>query len=169
MRITRPLAALALAATAIAFTAATALAADASAVNTPAASSAPKIIKWGPYNKGPVGTRATTRGVLHITGEDHAILPTADQVRIIGQVSDLATAKRLCGWAVFRISFFKKGQPSHIVRGVYDCTYGTPKRFDLTFRDVYQVELKVCVDPKLKEPSLTCRAAGTWKSLYVSK
>lgn len=166
MRVTRPLAALALAAAVVSIAPTAALAASAPAAAAAETGAANKIIKWGPYF---AGSKAKTLGLLTVIGEDHDILPTADTVRFAGEVYDLTAAKKICGWAVFRISSFVKGKPVLKTHSVVDCTHGTPKRFAFQYHDVYQVELKVCAEPKQKQPSLTCLYAGTWKTLYLSK
>ncbi|MFI6326154.1 hypothetical protein ACIBG8_52145 [Nonomuraea sp. NPDC050556] len=129
-----------------------------------ASASASAKIPWGPYS-GP-GVRAS--GSLTPSGEDHAVLPTADTVKIVGKVTDLDRSKGNCGWVVFRIGYRKGNNLPSYERYVIDCSYGTAKKFTRTYHDVYQVELKVCSEPKAKKPSLTCYYSGTWKVLYTS-
>ncbi|AQZ68490.1 unnamed protein product [[Actinomadura] parvosata subsp. kistnae] len=121
---------------------------------------------WGPYHA--PGKAAKTSGTLTATGEDHADLPTADVVRIAGKVED-RTRGTSCGWAVFRITYRSGSNLPNKERWARDCSYGTPKPFSFKYRDVYQVELKVCSEAKAAKPSLNCLYAGTWKTLYLSK
>ncbi|MEU4575720.1 hypothetical protein ACBI99_43355 [Nonomuraea sp. ATR24] len=132
----------------------------------PAAHAAPSAGSWGPYQA--PGKRAVAAGTLTATGEDHADLPTADAVRISGTVRD-NTRGAACGWAVFRITYRSGGELPFRHRWARDCSYRTPKHFTISHGDVYQVELKVCAEPKAAKPSLTCLYAGTWKTLYLSK
>ncbi|GAA2209648.1 hypothetical protein GCM10009850_051070 [Nonomuraea monospora] len=152
MAIVRTLAGLTLAATA-------ALALTAQAAN--AASDT-----WGPYHA--PGKAAKAAGTLTATGEDHADLPTADVVRVSGKIQD-NTRGAACGWAVFRITYRSGNELPNREHWARDCSYGTPKKFSFKYRDVYQVELKVCAEAKAAKPSLNCLYAGTWKTLYLSK
>ncbi|MFB4271250.1 hypothetical protein [Nonomuraea sp. GTA35] len=152
MAITRTLAGLTLAATAT-----LALTAPAHAT-----ASAP----WGPHYA--PGQAAKAAGTLTATGEDHADLPTADTVRVSGKVQD-NTRGATCGWAVFRITYRSGNDLPNRSHWARDCSYRTPKQFSFTYRDVYQVELKVCAERKAAKPSLNCLYAGTWKTLYLSK
>ncbi|MEV4799687.1 hypothetical protein AB0K18_06685 [Nonomuraea sp. NPDC049421] len=147
---------------------AAALAPAAQAAATPAETTeiAAPAKSWGTYYAPRRAAKAW--GTLTATGEDHADLPTADSVRITGKVHD-NTRRSSCGWAVFRITYRSGNQLPFRERWVRDCSYGSPKHFSLRYRDVYQVELKVCSEPKAKKPSLTCLYAGTWKTLYLSK
>ncbi|GAA3092928.1 hypothetical protein [Nonomuraea salmonea] len=126
----------------------------------------PPAKSWGTYYAPRRAAKAW--GTLTATGEDHADLPTADSVRITGKVYD-NTRRSSCGWAVLRITYRSGNELPFRERWVRDCSYGSPKHFSLRYRDVYQVELKVCSEPKAKKPSLTCLYAGTWKTLYLSK
>lgn len=121
---------------------------------------------WGPYYA--PGKAAKTFGTLTATGEDHADLPTADTVRITGKLYD-QTRRSSCGWAVFRITYRVGNNLPHRLHSVRDCTYRDAKLYRFTYRDVYQVELKVCSEGKAPRPSLVCQYAGTWKTLYLSK
>lgn len=159
MSISRTLAGLTAAATAaIATLAAVAPAAQAAQADAGSA--------WGPYHA-PRHT-AKTWGTLSAVGEDHATLPTARQVKITGKVYD-NTRGSACGWAVFRITYRKGNNLPFRHHSVIDCSYRTPKHFSFKYRNVYQVELKVCSEFKTAKPSLNCLYAGTWKTLYLSK
>jgi hypothetical protein len=171
MTITRTLTGLALATVLVSVApavahAATALpdraATDATAVQTAATS-------WGAYYAPGRGAKAL--GSLRVTGEDHEDIPAAATARISGKVYDLTRKTSTCGWAVFRITYRTSGGnlpfKHHTVR---DCSYGTPKSFAFSHRNVYQVELKVCTEgAKSSKPSNTCLYAGTWKVIYLSK
>lgn len=159
MTISRTLAGLAIAATATLATVAT-LAPAAQATTDGAGT------PWGAYYA--PGHAAKAAGTLTATGEDHADLPTADVVRISGRIHD-DTRGAACGWAVFRIGYRSGNNLPSKNRWVRDCSYRTPKRFSLKYRDVYQVEIKVCAERKAAKPSLNCLYAGTWKILYLSK
>ncbi|MDA0633682.1 hypothetical protein OUY22_09655 [Nonomuraea sp. MCN248] len=158
MSLSRPVAALALAAGAMLLIAPAAQAATATAE-----ASSP----WGPRYA--PGQKAKAVGTLTATGEDHADLPTADSVKITGKVYDYAASSKVCGWAVFRITYRDGNQLPFKHRSVRDCTYRTAKKFAFTDHDVYQVELKVCAEGKRSRPSDVCLYAGTWKTLYLSK
>ncbi|MFG1709533.1 hypothetical protein ACFLIM_40755 [Nonomuraea sp. M3C6] len=123
---------------------------------------------WGPYYA--PGHSAKAVGTLTATGEDHDVLPTADVVKISGKVYDYTRKSGICGLAVFRITYRDSTNnlpfKHHTVR---DCSYRSAKPFSFKYRDVYQVELKVCAEGKSGKPSLTCLYAGTWKTLYLSK
>jgi hypothetical protein len=121
---------------------------------------------WGPYSAPGGGARAS--GTLKATGEDRAVLPTADSVRITGRITDLTRSRKSCGWAVFRIAYRKGSNLPFYERYVRDCSYGSPKAFTRVYPNVYQVELKVCSEPYAAEPSLVCLSAGSWKVLYTS-
>ncbi|WP_433444157.1 hypothetical protein [Nonomuraea sp. CA-141351] len=122
---------------------------------------------WGPYYA--PGHAAEAAGTLTATGEDHADLPTADVVRVSGKVSDHTRRATTCGWAVFRITYRSGNNLPFRQHTVRDCSYRTPKHFSFSYRDVYQVELKICAESKATKPSLVCLYAGTWKTLYLSK
>jgi hypothetical protein len=160
MTISRTLAGLAIAATAT-ITAVTTVAPAAQAAT--AADSA----AWGPYYA--PGRAAHAVGTLTATGEDHADLPTADVVRVSGKVYDHTRPATTCGWAVFRITYRSGSNLPNRQHAVRDCSYRSPKSFSFSYRDVYQVELKVCSESKSAKPSLVCQYAGTWKTLYLSK
>ncbi|GGK80770.1 hypothetical protein Sme01_44810 [Sphaerisporangium melleum] len=163
MRITRTLTGLAITA---AFVATAPLAADAATGPSDAVATTTVAKNWGSYYA--PGRAAKAFGSLTATGEDHEDLPTADTVKISGKVYDL-TRSRSCGWAVFRITY-RSGNNLPFKHGVVrDCSYGSPKKFAVKYHDVYQVELKVCSEPKAAQPSLNCLYAGTWKVLYLSK
>ncbi|MER5624934.1 hypothetical protein ABT061_28260 [Streptosporangium sp. NPDC002544] len=168
MTITRSLTALALAAALISITPVAAQAATGPTEDTTAAQSATQgTIQWG-VRYAP-GRKAKTHGSLTVTGEDHADIPAAATGRISGKVYDL-TKGPSCGWAVFRLTYrTADGNLPFKHRSVVDCSYGTPKSFAFTQRDLYQVELKVCSEAKASKPSLNCLYEGTWKVLYVSK
>lgn len=165
MTITRPLAVLAAAAAVVAIAPA---AAQAATVHSDAVSAGETARAWGPYYA--TGKRAKTAGSLAASGEDHADLPTADTVKISGKLYDQTRSTSTCGWAVFRITYKANGNNlPHKHRSVRDCSYKTAKPYAFSYRDVYQVELKVCAEGKAAKPSLTCLYAGTWKTLYLSK
>lgn len=130
-------------------------------------SDAQDTIHWG--NRYAPGRKARTHGSLTVSGEDHADIPAAARGRISGKVYDL-TKGSSCGWAVFRLTYRTSGGDLPFKhRSVVDCSYGTPKSFSFTQRDLYQVELKVCSEAKASKPSLNCLYAGSWKVLYVSR
>ncbi|NUW32388.1 hypothetical protein HTZ77_13245 [Nonomuraea sp. SMC257] len=155
MSIARPLIALSgLAATLIAF--------------APAAQAA-AATSWGPYYA--PGHAAKAAGTLAASGEDHADIPAADVVKIAGTVQDNTRSTATCGWAVFRVTYRDSSNNLPFMHHSFrDCSYGGPKRFSFSHHDVYQVELKVCAQPRsATKPSDTCLYAGTWKVLYLSK
>jgi hypothetical protein len=81
--------------------------------------------------------------------------------------SYLATARKH-GVNFFRISAeAANGEVSLKHRSFRTCSYGKPLKFAFSYKNVYEVELKVCAEVKASKPSLTCLYAGTWKSLYV--
>ncbi|MET7333121.1 hypothetical protein [Nonomuraea sp. NPDC005650] len=160
MTIPRTLAGLAIAATAT-------IAALATVAPAAQAATAADSAAWGPYYA--PGRAAHAVGTLTATGEDHADLPTADVVRVSGKVYDHTRRTATCGWAVFRITYRSGNNLPNRQHAVRDCSYATPKRFSFSYRDVYQVELKVCSEAKSAKPSLVCLYAGTWKTLYLSK
>ncbi|MCF6470877.1 hypothetical protein FAF44_21125 [Nonomuraea sp. MG754425] len=121
---------------------------------------------WGPYSA--PGKAAQASGTLTATGEDHGDLPTADLVRVSGKLSD-NTRGPACGWAVFRVTYRSGSNLPFREHPVRHCSNRKPKSFSFKYRDVYQVELKVCSERKAAKPSLTCLYAGTWKTLYLSK
>ncbi|MEU8383825.1 hypothetical protein [Streptosporangium sp. NPDC048865] len=170
MTISRLLAGTALATALLSIVPATAQAATAPATPQAAAgtTAAQGAGPWGTYYA--PGRKAKANGSLTVSGEDHADIPAAERGRISGKVYDL-TRGPSCGWAVFRLTYRTadgKNLPfKH--RSIVDCSYGTPKSFAFTQRDLYQVELKVCSGAKATKPSLNCLYAGTWKVLYVSK
>ncbi|GII66737.1 hypothetical protein Skr01_68220 [Sphaerisporangium krabiense] len=166
MTITRTLAGLAATAALVSFAPVAAQAATGPSGASTSATAA-TTVKWGTYYA--PGKRAKALGGLVATGEDHADIPTADSVKISGKVTDL-TRTSACGWAVFRVTYRdENGGLPFRHRSVLDCSYGTPKSFSFSQRDVYQVELKVCSEPKAAKPSLNCLYAGTWKVVYLSK
>ncbi|WP_406674662.1 hypothetical protein WBK31_09750 [Nonomuraea sp. N2-4H] len=152
-------------ATAAAFAPATA-ATTAGTATEITASAGTSAKSWGAYYAPRRAAKAL--GTLTITGEDHATLPTADFVRISGKVYD-NTRRSSCGWALFRITYRDGDQLPFRERWVRDCTYGSPTRFSFRQSDVYQIELKVCSEPRASRPSANCRYGGTWKTLYLSK
>ncbi|MBF8190192.1 hypothetical protein ITP53_31595 [Nonomuraea sp. K274] len=164
MTITRTLAALAL-------TAATAATSVATAVTLAPAAQAATIsaaTTWGPHYA--PGRAAKAVGSLTATGEDHDVIPTADVVRVSGKVYDHARRSGICGWAVFRVTYRDAtGNLPFRHHSVRDCSYRTAKEFSFKYRDVYQVDLKVCAAGRTAKPSPTCLYAGTWKILYLSK
>ncbi|MFC4537094.1 hypothetical protein [Sphaerisporangium dianthi] len=163
MRITRTLTGLAIT---TAFVALAPIAAQAAATGSSDAVTA-GTTSWGSYYAPRHAAKAL--GSLTATGEDHADIPVAGTVKISGKVYDLSR-KPSCGLAVFRITYRDgKGNLPFKHHSVRDCSYGSPKRFAVRFKNVYQVELKVCSEPKSAKPSLNCLYAGTWKILYLSK
>ncbi|GAA0820125.1 hypothetical protein ACFQVD_00465 [Streptosporangium amethystogenes subsp. fukuiense] len=169
MTITRSLTGLALAAALISITpvAAQAATGPAGEGTTAAESATQRTIQWGV--KYAPGRKAKTHGSLTVSGEDHADIPAAATSRVSGKVYDL-TRGSSCGWAVFRLTYrTADGNLPFKHRSVVDCSYGTPKSFTFTQRDLYQLELKVCSEAKAAKPSLNCLYAGTWKVLYVAK
>ncbi|MEU4537955.1 hypothetical protein AB0G15_24175 [Streptosporangium sp. NPDC023825] len=171
MTIRRLLAGLALATALVSIAPAAAQAATAQAPTGPATAgttAAQGAGPWGTYYA--PGRRAKANGSLTVSGEDHADIPAAERGRISGKVYDL-TRGPSCGWAVFRLTY-RSADGRNLPfkhRSIVDCSYGTPKPFTFTQRDLYQVELKVCSGAKASKPSLNCLYAGTWKVLYVSK
>ncbi|MFG2077114.1 hypothetical protein [Nonomuraea maritima] len=166
MTTSRILTGLALATAAALAFAPAAQAATVTATATSDATSDAATTTWGPYYA--PGKAAKTFGTLTATGEDHADLPTADTVRITGKLYD-QTRRSSCGWAVFRITYRVGNNLPHRLHSVRDCTYRDAKLYRFSYRDVYQVELKVCSEGKAPRPSLVCQYAGTWKTLYLSK
>ncbi|WP_326642428.1 hypothetical protein OG884_04490 [Streptosporangium sp. NBC_01755] len=165
----RSLTGLALAAVLISITPAAAQAATGPAgEGTTAARSATQgTIQWS--TKYAPGRKAKTHGSLTVSGEDHADIPAAATSRISGKVYDL-TKGSSCGWAVFRLTYRTAGGNLPFKHhSVVDCSYGTPKSFAFTQRNLYQLELKVCSGAKASKPSVNCLYAGSWKVLYVSK
>ncbi|MEV7013102.1 hypothetical protein [Streptosporangium sp. NPDC051022] len=164
MTITRTLTGLALAAV-LASIAPTAAHASTGAEET--ATAAPSIT-WGPYTSPGRGARAA--GSVAVSGEDHQVIPAAKTARVSGKLQDLTPKGSTCGWAVFRITYRTSGGnlpfKHHSVR---NCSYGTPKTFSFTSRDVYQVEVKVCSEAKAAQPSVNCFYAEAWKVIYLSK
>ncbi|MFG1945645.1 hypothetical protein [Nonomuraea sp. NPDC048826] len=170
MSLSRPVAALALAAGALLVIAPTAQAATVAAPTgtvSAGTEAGAATAFWGPRYA--PGKKAKALGTLTAKGEDHADLPTADTVKITGKVYDHAASSKVCGWAVFRITYRAGNQLPFKHRSIRDCTYRTAKNFSFTYRDVYQVELKVCSEGKRSKPSDVCLYAGTWKTLYLSK
>ncbi|MBB4916361.1 hypothetical protein [Streptosporangium saharense] len=160
MTITRAFAGLA-AATALALFAAPAVASAATVSQETAATA------WGPYDS--AGHRARAAGSLTVSGEDHADLPVAAKARVTGKVHD-RTKDASCGWVVFRITYrTADGNLPFKQRGIRNCTYGTPKSFTFTDKNVYEIETKVCSEAKAAKPSLNCVYGGTWKVVYLSK
>ncbi|GAA4219721.1 hypothetical protein FHR32_000459 [Streptosporangium album] len=133
----------------------------------PADTTAAKTTQWGPtYSP---GRKAKALGSLTASDEDHEDIPAAGTVRISGRLHDLTRKGTACGWAVFRVTYrTPDGNLPFRHRSVSTCSYGTSKPFAFAYHDVYEVELKVCAEPKAAKPSLTCLYAGTWKVLYVS-
>ncbi|SDL41043.1 hypothetical protein SAMN05421874_12115 [Nonomuraea maritima] len=166
MTTSRILTGLALATAAALAFAPAAQAATVTATATSDATSDAATTTWGPHYA--PGKAAKTFGTLTATGEDHADLPTADTVRITGKLYD-QTRRSSCGWAVFRITYRVGNNLPHRLHSVRDCTYRDAKLYRFSYRDVYQVELKVCSEGKAPRPSLVCQYAGTWKTLYLSK
>ncbi|WP_181448753.1 hypothetical protein [Nonomuraea aridisoli] len=166
MNTSRVLAGLALTTAAAVTLAPAAQAATSTAATTePAVSEAASAKVWGPYYA--PGRAAKTLGTLTARGEDHADLPTADTVKVTGLLYD-QTRRSACGWAVFRITYRDGSNLPNRLHSVRDCSHRDAKRYTFTYRDVYQVELKVCSEATSR-PSLTCQYAGTWKTLYLSK
>ncbi|MEV4098375.1 hypothetical protein [Streptosporangium saharense] len=162
MTITRTFAGLA-AATALAATALLASPAVAGAATVSQAAAT----QWGPYDS--AGHRARAAGSLTVSGEDHAVLPVAATARVTGKVHD-RTKDASCGWVVFRITYrTADGNLPFKQRGIRNCTYGTPKSFTFTDKNVYEIETKVCSEAKAAKPSLNCVYGGTWKVVYLSK
>jgi hypothetical protein len=165
MTITRTLTGLAIAA---AFVATVPAAAQAATGPSDAVTAETAASHWGTYYA--PAKRAKAFGSLTAKGEDHADIPTADSVKVSGKVYDLTRKSSNCGLAVFRITYLNhSGNLPFKHHTVRDCSYGTPKHFTFKYRDVYQVELKVCSEPKSTKPSLNCLYAGTWKVIYLSK
>ncbi|PZG18522.1 hypothetical protein C1J01_14825 [Nonomuraea aridisoli] len=88
-------------------------------------------------------------------------------MKVTGLLYD-QTRRSACGWAVFRITYRDGSNLPNRLHSVRDCSHRDAKRYTFTYRDVYQVELKVCSEATSR-PSLTCQYAGTWKTLYLSK
>ncbi|GAA3067392.1 hypothetical protein [Streptosporangium carneum] len=163
MTLTRTLTGLAMTAAVL-----TAVAPSAAHATTGSQETATTAVQWGPYDSPGHGARAA--GSLKALGEDHAVIPAAATARISGRLQDLTRKSSTCGWAVFRITYrTKDGNLPFKHHSVRNCSYGTPKPFTFTYRDVYQVELKVCSEGKAAKPSLNCLYAESWKVVYLSK
>ncbi|MFI7539429.1 hypothetical protein [Streptosporangium sp. NPDC049376] len=122
---------------------------------------------WGPYDS--AGHRARAAGSLTVSGEDHADIPAAATARVSGKVHDL-TRGSSCGWVIFRVTYRTSGGNLPFKQhGVRNCSYGTPKSFTFTGRNVYEIEAKICSEAKAAKPSLNCVSGGTWKVVYLSK
>ncbi|MEU8247835.1 hypothetical protein [Nonomuraea sp. NPDC048916] len=119
---------------------------------------------WGP--KYAPGQRAVAKGSLTSSGLNKQTIPNTSTVKVKGKVTDLTRGSG-CGWAVFRVTYRKSdGSVPFKHRSYLDCSYGTPKPFSFTDRNVALVELKVCNERRASEPSNVCLYAGTWKVLH---
>jgi len=164
---TRTLAGIALLAGALAITPATANAAtgpSATATDTASAAHAQAPKEWGVYYA--PGRGAKAYGKLSAAPKDRLSDPTP-LVKVTGTVVDLKRSRSSCGWAIFNISYDdgKNNVPS-TKRYFINCAFGKAKKFAFQFKNVYLVEVKVCSEPRAKEPSLTCLYGGSWKNLY---
>jgi hypothetical protein len=120
---------------------------------------------WGVYYA--PGRRAKAYGTIWAAPKNDPSKPTS-LVKVRGKVVDRTFKGNGCGWAVFRVSYGDgKGGVPNTLRTFTTCKYGKAKKIAFDFKNVYQVELKVCSEPKAAKPSLNCLYAGTWKSLYV--
>ncbi|MEO3814721.1 hypothetical protein ABGB17_37475 [Sphaerisporangium sp. B11E5] len=145
----------------------TPLAATADTTGSPAAVSAQTTAtqNWGAYYA--PGRKAKAYGTLWAAPKDDPSKPTS-LVKVKGKVIDRTRSGSNCGWAVFRVSYgTADGNVPNTLRTFTTCKYDKAKKFAFTFKNVYQVELKVCSEPKAAKPSLNCLYSGTWKSLYV--
>jgi hypothetical protein len=166
MTTTRALAGISLVAGILALAPATAHAATGSAASAGSAARSAQAApaQWGYYAS---GRKAKALGSLTATPKDDPSKP-ADLVTVTGSVTDRTSSSSTCGWAVFRISAeAANGEVSLKHRSFRTCSYGKPLKFAFSYKNVYEVELKVCAEVKASKPSLTCLYAGTWKSLYV--
>ncbi|GAA1518311.1 hypothetical protein GCM10009677_59600 [Sphaerisporangium rubeum] len=121
--------------------------------------------EWGTYYA--PGRKAKAYGTLWAAPKDDPSRPTS-LVKVKGKVFDKTRTGSACGWAVFRISYGdSSGNVPHKFRTFTTCKYNKAKKFSFDFKNVYQVELKVCSEPKAAKPSLNCLYAGTWKNLYT--
>lgn len=120
---------------------------------------------WGVYYA--PGKRAKAYGTIWAAPKSDPSAPTS-LVKVRGKIVDSTLKGNGCGWAVFRVSYDDgKGGAPHTHRTFTTCRYGKAQKFAFDFKNVYQVELKVCSEPKAAKPSLNCLYAGSWKSLYV--
>ncbi|GII80939.1 hypothetical protein Sru01_59210 [Sphaerisporangium rufum] len=120
--------------------------------------------QWGTYYA--PGRRAKAYGTLWAAPKDDPSRPTS-LAKVKGKVFDRTRTGSACGWAVFRISYRDGSNAPHTFRTFTNCKYGKAKKFSFDFKNVYQVELKVCAEPRAAKPSLNCLYAGTWKNLYT--
>lgn len=129
----------------------------------PAEAAAP--VKWGPYVT--ADGKAKVLGTLIATPKAELADP-ADKVTVSGKLYDNTRAANTCGWVVFRFGYLNaKNEITVRTVPVRNCTYGKPAKFEISRKKVYEVEVKVCAQPKkATAPSLTCLYAGSWKSLY---
>ncbi|GGO60952.1 hypothetical protein [Nonomuraea cavernae] len=119
---------------------------------------------WGPRYA--PGKRAVAKGTLTSSQLNKQTIPNISTVKVKGKVTDL-TRGGGCGWAVFRVTYLKSdGSVPFKHRSYLDCSYGTPKPFSFTDRNVALVELKVCNERRAGKPSDICLYAGTWKTLH---
>ncbi|GAA5037084.1 hypothetical protein HNP84_003052 [Thermocatellispora tengchongensis] len=126
-------------------------------------------LSWGPYYS--AGKYAKAGGTLSVHGEDDADIPSADKVKVSGKLYDL-TSRRVntCGWAVFRVSYLKDPATVKLRQHAFrNCDPKNWAGFSFTGKDVYQVEFKICAEPKASKPSFACLYQGTWKTLYLAK
>ncbi|MEV5412964.1 hypothetical protein AB0K60_29530 [Thermopolyspora sp. NPDC052614] len=120
---------------------------------------------WGVYYA--PGRKAKAYGTIWAAPKNDPSEPTS-LVKVRGKVVDRTLKGNGCGWAVFRVSYGDgKGGVPNTLRTFTTCKYGKAKDIAFDFKNVYQVELKVCSEPKAAKPSLNCLYAGSWKSLYV--
>ncbi|MFC6081476.1 hypothetical protein [Sphaerisporangium aureirubrum] len=163
MTATRTLTGIALVAGALALTP---LAANADTTGSPATVTAQTAAaqNWGTYYA--PSRRAKAYGTLWAAPKDDPSKPTS-LVKVRGKIVDRTRSGSSCGWAVFRVSYGKNGEVPNTLRTFTTCKYNKAKKFGFDFKNVYQVELKVCSEPKATKPSLNCLYSGTWKSLYV--
>jgi hypothetical protein len=120
--------------------------------------------KWGAYYA--PSRKAKAYGTLWAAPKDDPSKPTS-LVKVRGKIVDRTRTGSGCGWAVFRVSYGSGNNVPNTLRTFTTCKYNKAKKFAFDFKKVYQVELKVCSEPKAAKPSLNCLYSGTWKSLYV--
>jgi hypothetical protein len=124
---------------------------------------------WGPLYT-PGAKRARAQGSVTATGEDHKVIPAAATLKVSGRIYDLTRSSSTCGWAVFEIAVVTPTGNNLTLKqhSVRTCDHRKPKPFTFTYRNVYQVEVKVCAEGNASGPSIQCTAGGTWKILYLS-
>ncbi|MCT9934836.1 hypothetical protein N5079_31985 [Planotetraspora sp. A-T 1434] len=167
MTTARALTGLAIAAALVTIAPAAAQAATGTPDSASAASSASAPKLWGPYYA--PAKKAKASGKISVTGLDTSAIPAVGTAYISGKVTDYTKSTATCGWAVFRITYRKPdGNLPFTHKSYLACGTTKPTSFSFSYKNVYEVELKVCSEGKAAKPSLNCLYAGTWKVLYVS-